>query len=1051
MMESQGPSLSKGLPEQQTGARDLIENSNEDINYGFNKNNEMLEGNKNSPTAGSPVVVEPSSSSSLLENELIITTTCAGSVNEKQFPLPSVSSECCESDQTSSDQDCFIVHDNLEEHLSSHFEHGNTVHNHDEELDMTFPRSMYSEIGDKDIGSFHTEGGVNHLERGDMNLISVDGRVVPEYMRSLDPLGSPGVTDLVDQCSSAALQNDQQSDVEQTSSSLMEDSGISKEPHDVVSSEAQQMENGTLLQEQSKHSGEITIQVYPNSQGISLVTSNILSTDVATFSTQVPAILTEGDAEDSETHYQVVTTSSMLNQGDGSASLDVLTSSSDFGRNMILTQQQQVLLSGMLVPGVTTNQAIHINMTRDASTAIDVDELSQDEQEDEEECADDKGHVCPHPDCNVVCSKAYKLKLHMLSHTGERPFKCPHEGCEWAFTTSYKLKRHIRGHTGEKPFLCPHEGCGKCFTTAYNLKTHIRAHFRTDTHMCRYEGCDKTFPTAHKLKVHERRHQTENKPYKCEIEGCGKVFSTHGTLTSHVKTHSGEKPHPCPVVGCEKRFSKASKLKLHLRSHTGERPFHCDVEGCGWSFTSAYKLKRHMRKHTGERPFMCSYDGCCKSFTRSSHLKTHMLVHTGEKPYVCPVEGCNKAFTAGSSLNVHMCKHTGQKPFKCDIDGCTKTYTTAANLRAHQKRHGVKTVLVNFTDPSQGDMTVDLGTVSCGSTISEAEPEVMYTTIGAFHAGNFNLDDAARLTSVGVHLPTSLPSNALCALVTSTGNPLVSPSTEIVLDTEKKQPEDGEVKNSVSGNQVPVSVQQEQFVTEGLENNVKMDVTEFVVRGAGDDQDTISQTSQERAEVVGGTVLEGAKLTGDFDLCITSMMSHITSEEGRDGAENAKTSVVSSGSSKRSRTLDFRDVHPEDQFAPPAVIFQDEIKSSDTENEADVLVAQIQQSPEGIPVVQLPRESLQINLPQGLKAESAVTVVQVPEVEHMEVDTDGNHGNITELPLEPIPPLQNAQKERGGLGKGDLSPYMDNQSSSEQDEGNGDSYPESTINLQDLR
>lgn len=28
MMESQGPSLSKGLPEQQTGAGDLIENSN---------------------------------------------------------------------------------------------------------------------------------------------------------------------------------------------------------------------------------------------------------------------------------------------------------------------------------------------------------------------------------------------------------------------------------------------------------------------------------------------------------------------------------------------------------------------------------------------------------------------------------------------------------------------------------------------------------------------------------------------------------------------------------------------------------------------------------------------------------------------------------------------------------------------------------------------------------------------------------------------------------------------------------------------------------------
>ena len=43
--------------------------------------------------------------------------------------------------------------------------------------------------------------------------------------------------------------------------------------------------------------------------------------------------------------------------------------------------------------------------------------------QEDEECADGKGHVCPHPDCNKVCSKAYKLKLHMLMHTGERPYK----------------------------------------------------------------------------------------------------------------------------------------------------------------------------------------------------------------------------------------------------------------------------------------------------------------------------------------------------------------------------------------------------------------------------------------------------------------------------------------------------------------------------------------------------------------------------------------------------------------------------------------------------
>ena len=116
-------------------------------------------------------------------------------------------------------------------------------------------------------------------------------------------------------------------------------------------------------------------------------------------------------------------------------------------------------------------------------------------------------------------------------------------------------------------------------------------------------------------------------------------------------------------------------------------------------------------------------------------------------------------------------------------------------------------------------------------------------------------------------------------------------------------------------------------------------------------------------------------------------------------------------------------------------------------------MAQLQQSPEGIHAVQLPKESMQISLPQGLITEPSVTMVHVSDVEHMEVDTndDPAHADPSEIPLVPIPSLPNVPEERGGLGKGDLSPYMDNHSSSEQDEGNGDTYPESTINLQDLR
>ena len=215
---------------------------------------------------------------------------------------------------------------------------------------------------------------------------------------------------------------------------------------------------------------------------------------------------------------------------------------------------------------------------------------------------------------------------------------------------------------------------------------------------------------------------------------------------------------------------------------------------------------------------------------------------------------------------------------------------------------------VDFNDSSRGDITAELSAVSCGSNTSETEPEVMYTTIGAFHSSNFHLDDAARLSSVGT----------LCTLVTSAGHPLISPPGEIVLETEKKQTDDGEIKTIVSGIQIPISIQQEQFVTGGLENNSKLDVSEFDMRGTSDDQVPISEHStQARTEVAGGT---------GFDLCITSMMSHITSETGQEGLGSATKAlhpaVVSSDSGKRSRTLDFRDVHPEDQFAPPAVIFQ---------------------------------------------------------------------------------------------------------------------------------
>ena len=89
-----------------------------------------------------------------------------------------------------------------------------------------------SVVSFNDILVLSFKGEVNHLERGgikpDFNLISVDGRVVPEYIRSIDPLGSPSVAHLVDPCSSTHLQNGQPSNEEQRAPSLSKSSAKSR-------------------------------------------------------------------------------------------------------------------------------------------------------------------------------------------------------------------------------------------------------------------------------------------------------------------------------------------------------------------------------------------------------------------------------------------------------------------------------------------------------------------------------------------------------------------------------------------------------------------------------------------------------------------------------------------------------------------------------------------------------------------------------------------------------------------------------------------------------